>query len=89
MTNLDELLDAYPEQEFLKADGYDDCVIGLYEDRLVYSMTKMVRETMLTLDIDEREAREFLEYNVWNGYVGELTPVFVDDLDLLDIYTLI
>lgn len=89
MTNLDELLDAYPEQEFLKADGYDDCVIGLHEDRLVYSMTKMVRETMLTLDIDEREAREFLEYNVWNGYVGELTPVFVDDLDLLDIYTLI
>lgn len=89
MTNLDELLDAYPEQEFLKADGYDDCVIGLYEDRLVYSMTKMVRETMLTADIDEREAREFLEYNVWNGYVGELTPVFVDDLDLLDIYTLI
>jgi hypothetical protein len=89
MTNLDELLDAYPEQEFLKADGYDDCVIGLYEDRLVYSMTKMVRETMLVADIDEREARDFLESNIWNGYVGELTPVFVDDLALLDIYSLI
>ena len=89
MTNLDELLDAYPEQEFLKADGYDDCVIGLYEDRLVYSMTKMVRETMLVADIDEREAREFLESSIWNGYVGELTPVFVDDLALLDIYSIL
>lgn len=89
MTNLDELLDAYPEQEFLKADGYDDCVIGLYEDRLVYSMTKMVRETMLVADIDEREARDFLESNIWSGYVGELTPVFVDDLDLLDIYSIL
>ena len=89
MTNLDELLDAYPEQEFLKADGYDDCVIGLYEDRLVYSMTKMVRETMLVADIDEREARDFLESNIWSGYVGELTPVFVDDLALLDIYSIL
>ena len=49
---LEEILECYPDETFLKADGFDDAVIGVEIGdpmRLVYSV-KLVIETLITED---------------------------------------
>jgi len=60
---------------------YDDCIVGydILSDRFVYSKEKMVETYMLNQRADLIEAIEFFEYNTWNAYVGEHTPIWVDD----------
>ena len=35
--------------------------------------------------LSESDALEWLEYNVWNTYVGEHTPIFLHELTKEDI----
>lgn len=56
MTILEKIVENYPDEEILKADGYDDDVIGIDLDtmRLIYSVKKTIeivfKETKLTKD---------------------------------------
>jgi len=79
---LDEILERYQDEELLKADGFDDAIIGVSEDfnapfRLVYSVSKCLR--ILEKDMSQEDALEHFSYNVSGGYVGEKTPVWVYD----------
>lgn len=76
--NLQELCEAYPEEEFLKADGFDDAIIG-YEPntmKLVYDIDKMI-DILVKGGMIEPEAMEYLEFNTFCAYVGEKTPIYV------------
>ena len=76
MTLLEKILDEYPEEGFLKADGLDDALIGIWsEGRLVYSVDKVIE--ILMKDMTEQEAIEFYEFNIECAYVGERTPIFI------------
>ena len=57
---LQEILEKFPDEEFLKADGFDNAIIGvdLYSMRLVYSVSKCVN--VLMNDMSEDEAIEYL-----------------------------
>lgn len=79
-TMLDEIVDVYEDEEILKADGLDEAVIGIdpASMRLIYSMRKCVE--VLSKEMTEEEAIEFLEYNTFNCYVGEKTPIWCNDL---------
>jgi len=59
-------------------DGFEEAIIGVdTHGRLVYSIDKM-EEICIERDGMEREdAMEFLEYNCFCAYIGELTPVHV------------
>ena len=35
---------------------------------------------MKELAVDYDEALEWLEYNTFNAYVGELTPIYLDEM---------
>jgi len=60
------------------SDGYDDAVMGISTDgRLVYSVEKMIEILLRDGDMNEEEAIEWLEYNTFNAYVGEMTPIWV------------
>jgi hypothetical protein len=76
---LDEIMDLYPDEEFLKADGFDDAVIGVEPNNmiLVYDRKKMI-DILLTEDMTEQDAIEFLEFNTWNAYVGDKTPFYIE-----------
>jgi hypothetical protein len=76
---LDEIMDLYPDEEFLKADGFDDAVIGVEPNNmiLVYDRKKMI-DVLLTEDMTEQDAIEFLEFNTWNAYVGDKTPFYIE-----------
>ena len=77
---LEEIINNYPDQEFLKADGFDDAVIGLEEGstRLIYSVSKCIH--ILMEDMSMEEAIEYFEYNVSGSYVGEKTPIWCMDM---------
>ena len=70
------------EDKTLFADGFNDAIIGTTDDgRIVYSKTLMLENLVLTQDMDATEALEYLNYNTWSAYVGEFTPLYVNDLD--------
>lgn len=83
MSILNDILDNDPESEYLKAEGFDDAVIGsdYNSERLIYSV-KLCMEILITNDgMDESEALEFLEFNTLTAYVGQNTPIWCNDLN--------
>jgi uncharacterized protein YllA (UPF0747 family) len=80
---LEEILEYYPDETFLKADGFDDAVIGVEiaePMRLIYSVKKVI-ETLITEDeMSLEDALEHFEYNIRGSYVGEQTPIWCDDM---------
>jgi len=78
---LDIILDNYPDEGFLKADGFDDAIIGIDSkgDKLVYSVSKCLDILMKDNEMDFEDAYEYFYYNVEGAYVGEQTPIWVND----------
>lgn len=75
------IIEKYADTEdVLFADGFDEAIIGFEpnEYRVVYSRNKCVE--ILCQEMSEEDALDYLEYNTFNAYVGEKTPIWVDDL---------
>lgn len=72
----------YPD--CMTIDGYDDCIIGVasrfgMSDCVAYDRNKIIKK--LEQDgMSLEEAEEFFEYNILGAWVGETTPIFIDDL---------
>ena len=86
MVNLLDILDAAESADALKPDGpdgnpdyYDSSIIGITDEgRLVYGKELMARDLEEYGEMDYNEAWEFLEFNTFNAYVGEMTPLFIN-----------
>ena len=78
---LEYIRDNLPDS--LLANGYDSAIIGIASGfdsgRVVYSVKKMVEVCMKELSVDADEAIEWLEYNTFGAFIGEYTPIYVDD----------
>ena len=76
---LDKIVEWFPEDEFLIADGFNDAIIGIDSNsmRLIYSVTKCI--DILSKEMDEEEAVEYFDFNVRGSYVGEKTPIWCTD----------
>ena len=59
---LQKIIEKFEESEFLKADGFDDAIIGVDEDsgRLIYSVSKCL--TILQEDMNEEDATEYFYF---------------------------
>lgn len=79
MTILESILEYYPDEEILKADGFDDAILGYDElsGRLVYSVKKCL--DILEEDMSYEDALEHFSFNVSGAYVGEKTPIWCVD----------
>jgi hypothetical protein len=78
---LDKILEWFPEEEILKADGFDEAIIGIDDStmRLIYSVSKCIE--VLERDMSEEESVEYFDFNVKGSYFGDKTPIWcVDDL---------
>lgn len=77
---LEFLVEHYPDDEFLKADGFDDACIGFdYKTRrLIYSISKCVN-ILVNGGMTYDDACEYLHFNVLDAYVGEKTPIYAID----------
>ena len=67
------------DSEPLKADGFDECIIGTdYEKlRVVYSIERIITTLMMRDKMSMEEAIEFFDFNIGGAYVGEMTPMYV------------
>jgi len=86
MTKLEQIIEWYPDEEFLSADGFEEALIGVVYDKmksvhlLVYSRTKCIEILIERDKMSKEEAEEFFDFNVEGAYMGEKTPLYVDDL---------
>ena len=78
MSKLDNILEVYPDEELLKADGFDDAIIGLEANSmvLVYSIEKCI-DILIEEGMEYEEAIEHMDYNVIGSYVGDKTPIWI------------
>ena len=91
MTKKESIIEYYYDQEWLFADGFDDAIIGVHnringENKVVYSQKLCVETLMLRDGMSLEEALEYIDFNVTGAYVGNKTPVFVDDMIFEDDY---
>lgn len=78
---LDIILERYPDEEFLTPDGLVDALLGVddHSMRLVYSKSKIIQILIEQEEMSEEDALEHYYYNIHGAYVGERTPIYVED----------
>lgn len=63
-------------------DAFTLSILGTTDDgRVLYSKTRMIEELMIMKNLSYEDAMIDLECNVWNAYVGDFTPIYVNDFD--------
>lgn len=77
----------------LKADGFDEAVLGVgrrcsQPNLLVYDYHKCCEILVKRDKMTYEEAEEFMEFNVVGAWVGDTTPIFVntDKEDMYELY---
>lgn len=81
---LKRLEECYPE--VLKADGFDDAILGVVEGWfnsrhhavICYDYVKCV-EILISQGMLLEDAEEYLNFNTLGAYVGPYTPVFLSN----------
>ena len=74
------IIDAYPDTDFLTADGFDIAIIGVEEasNRIIYSVDRCVK-VLMDQGMSDEEAIEYFDFNVRGSYIGEQTPIWCED----------
>jgi len=67
------------ESEPLKADGFDEAIIGVdyKQGKYVYAIELMLEKMMVEDDMTMEEAIEYFDFNIGCAYVGEMTPIYI------------
>jgi len=73
---LADFLEIYGDDATLKADGYDDCIVGIdSHQRVIYDQEKIIDK--LEKDMTREEAIEFFYFNIEGAHVGDYTPLYM------------
>jgi hypothetical protein len=77
---LNDILNTLCEDTFIKADGFDDCIIGVEGNtsRLVYSTQLCLKKLVKNNEMTWEEAEEYFTFNI-QGANGEGYPLFILD----------
>jgi ribosomal protein S4E len=69
------------DNQTMLANGFEAAIIGLDTSnevfRVVYDKDKMIDILVESDAMSQEDAIEYLEYNVFNTYLGEGTPIYV------------
>lgn len=68
----------------LLCDGFDDAIIGMAErinlgPVVAYSVEKIIEILIERDDMTYEEAFEYYDYNILGSWMGENTPVFINN----------
>ena len=69
-------------QSTLLADGLEEAFLGLryhFNTPLAIHSKSKTLEARMAEGMDEEQAQEYFSYNIAGAYVGEQTPVFLED----------
>lgn len=68
----------YVSEIALKADGFDDAIIGVSTNGLiVYDYDKCMNILISNNNWKYLDALQFMEHNVIGSFMGEGTPIFI------------
>ena len=82
--DISELLeDLYPDKDFYYIEDFDDAIVGIAGNKLVYSKSVIIDILCYDKEMDIDDAIKYYEENIENGYYGEKTPIFLND-DILN-----
>ena len=78
MVNVDELNERYPEEKLMYPTGFEDCIIGVCEDKmiLVIDADKVINKLVEEDGMTHEDALEHYSYNI-EGSKGEGFPIYV------------
>jgi hypothetical protein len=76
----EESLSLKPDGFDGSADGYNGAIVGITDNgQLVYSKERMIELLVeMNNEMTIEDAWEFLEYNCFNAYIGEKTPIYIN-----------
>ena len=78
-----ETEEALDEEEITLADGFADAFLGIGRQFgkpiAVYSRRKCIE--ILMRDMDEEQAEEYFEFNLAGAWIGETTPIYLEELE--------
>jgi hypothetical protein len=70
------------DEKFLLADGLEEAFIGIgyqfHTPIAIYSKNKAL-QCLEAQGMSELEAIEYFDYNIAGAYVGDQTPIFLED----------
>lgn len=79
----EKVTDAIDEGEITLVDGFADAFVGIGRqfDKpvAVYSRRKCIE--VLMRDMDEEQAEEYFDFNLAGAWVGETTPIYLEELE--------
>ena len=70
------------EESVVFADGLEEAFIGIgyqFNDPIAIYSKKKAIQYFMEQGMDEEQAYEYFDYNVAGAYVGEATPIFLED----------
>ena len=78
----EKVTDAIDEGEIILVDGFADAFLGIGRQfdkpMAVYSRRKCIE--ILMRDMDEEQAEEYFDFNLAGAWVGETTPIYLEEL---------
>ena len=84
----DEVLNQYPDHDFLFLDGFDEAIVGVSEVdefyRVVYSSPRIVSLIIRASngEISLEDAIEFFNFNIKYAHFGEKTPIYLEEINI-------
>lgn len=80
MRTLSELSEIYPDENFLKIEGFNDAVMGVDEAsmRLVYSKSKIMKQLIKSMDYES--AMVHFDHNIEGKLETARMPIIVNDM---------
>ena len=79
----EKVTEALDEEEITLADGFADAFLGIGRQFgkpiAVYNRRKCIE--ILMRDMDEEQAEEYFEFNLAGAWVGESTPIYLEELE--------
>lgn len=77
-SRIDDILEQYPDEEFVILDGLDSAVVGIdaNELRLIYSVQLIIKK-LVKQGLSEDDAHEWFAYNILGAYMGPKTPIYL------------
>ena len=89
---VDFIYDQLGDTIAMTADGFDDAILGIgsrcgQPDLLVYDVDTIINILMDRDGMDYDDAREYFSYNIEGAWVGEGTPIWLqqEDKTILDL----
>jgi len=83
---VDFIYDQLGDTIAMTADGFDDAILGIgsrcgQPDLLVYDVDTIINILMDRDGMDYEDARDFFSYNIEGAWVGEGTPIWLQQED--------